>query len=65
VVTRIASGWNARFASAPDEKSDEIDGIALQYFGLREPNAILVDDEIVAFQKRAPLHRAQSRHQPA
>src|SRR5262245_30598569 len=45
--------------------ADQIDGIALEYAGLRETNAILVDDEIIAFQERAPRPLTESRHQAA
>ena len=47
------------------EDTDQVDRIALEHIGLREPDAVLVDDEVVAFDDRAAFHRTQSRHQAA
>ena len=40
------------------EDPDQVDRIALEDVGLGEANAVLVDDEIIAFGKLAALHRA-------
>ena len=47
------------------EDADQVDRIALEHIGLREPDAVLVDDEVVAFNDRAALHRTQARHEAA
>ena len=47
------------------EDADQVDRIALEHIGLREPDAVLVDDEVVAFNNRAALHRTQARHEAA
>ena len=47
------------------EDADQVDRVALEHIGLREPDAVLVDDEVFAFRELASLHRPQSRHHAA
>src|SRR4029079_9987857 len=47
------------------ENADEIDRITLEAIRLCKQDAVLVDDEVFAFGKLAPLHRPQALHDAA
>src|SRR5207342_308046 len=47
------------------ENTDQVNWIALEAIWVREQDAVLVDDKIVAFGKLTPFHRPKTLHDAA
>ncbi len=63
VASRVASGWTAQVVPVREpEQPDEVDRIALEGIPRRNVDAVVVDDEVVAFERAAAAAAKAAEH---